>query len=84
MVNGLWRGLHILFYCGLGDTALRQAEEEIVSGVSVGQGQDAGVLTGESFAKAKIVLYRLMMITVYFPHHVNLSSWLETLAYPVL
>ena len=40
MVSGLWRGLHILFYCGLGDTALRQAEEEIVSGFSVSQGQD--------------------------------------------
>ena len=40
MVSGLWRGLHILIYCGLGDTALRQAEEEIVSGFSVGQGQD--------------------------------------------
>ena len=28
---------------GLGDTALRQAEEEIVSGFSVGQGQDVSL-----------------------------------------
>ena len=34
-------------YCGLGDTALRQAEEEIVSGFSVGQGQDAVFRTRE-------------------------------------